>query len=141
MNKYPDSENLEWNRDNDNFDVLNRSDILISDYSGVVFDFALVFDRPIIYADVSFDDSVYDAWWLEEEMWTFGALRRLGRQLTEENIENIKEMIDTSLNRKELQESRNEVKKECWANCGKSVPLIVDYLIEKHKELTEAEES
>ncbi|MBQ6644277.1 MAG: CDP-glycerol glycerophosphotransferase family protein, partial [Saccharopolyspora sp.] len=44
--KFPESEKLEWNFDNDNFDVLYRSDLLISDYSGVVFDFTLVFDRP-----------------------------------------------------------------------------------------------
>ena len=40
MSKYPD---LEWNFDNDNFDILNRADLLISDFSGVIFDFALVF--------------------------------------------------------------------------------------------------
>ncbi len=38
MRDYP---SLEWNQDIDNFDVLNRSDILISDFSGVIFDFAL----------------------------------------------------------------------------------------------------
>ena len=27
MAEYPNSDDLEWNRDNDNFDVLNRSDI------------------------------------------------------------------------------------------------------------------
>ena len=36
MKEYPDSEQLEWNRDADNFEVLKRSDILISDFSGVI---------------------------------------------------------------------------------------------------------
>jgi CDP-glycerol glycerophosphotransferase (TagB/SpsB family) len=81
--KFPNSEQLEWNRDNDNFEVLRRSDIMISDFSGVVFDFALVFDRPVIYADVSFDKGVYDASWLEEELWTYEILPKIGVQLTE----------------------------------------------------------
>ncbi|MCR4688272.1 MAG: hypothetical protein K5745_01855, partial [Saccharofermentans sp.] len=35
MAKYPGSDDLEWNRDADNFDCLRRSDIMISDFSGV----------------------------------------------------------------------------------------------------------
>ena len=33
MAQFPDSDKLEWNRDNDNFEVLRRSDIMISDFS------------------------------------------------------------------------------------------------------------
>ena len=69
--KYPDSDQLEWNGDADNFEALRRSDILISDFSGVIFDYTLVFDRPVLYADTSFDKGPYDCWWLEEELWTF----------------------------------------------------------------------
>ena len=78
MEDYPESESLEWNRNVDNFEVLKRSDILISDFSGVTFDFALVYDKPIIYTDTEFDTAVYDAWWLKEKIWTEGALPRLG---------------------------------------------------------------
>ena len=138
MNKYPD---LEWNRDNDNFDVLNRSDILISDFSGVIFDFAMVFDKPVIYADTSFDKSIYDAWWLDEEMWTFKALPRLGRQLKEEDLDHLKEFIDSCTDSEEIKKGREEVKKECWANRGYSSSLIADYLINKLKELNEVTES
>mgnify|MGYP002520385072 CR=1 FL=1 len=28
MNKYPNSDKIQWNRDTDNFDVLSKSDIL-----------------------------------------------------------------------------------------------------------------
>ena len=45
MNRYPSDDRLEWDSSNDNFEVLRRSDILISDYSGVIFDFSLVFDK------------------------------------------------------------------------------------------------
>ena len=88
MAEYPDSDRLEWNRDTDNFDVLRRSDILISDFSGVIFDFALVYDKPVIYTDPQFDLSPYDAWWLETPLWRTTALPRLGRELTDDNMEN-----------------------------------------------------
>lgn len=132
---YPDSDRLEWDASNDNFEVLRRSDILISDYSGVIFDFALVFDRPIIYADTSFDKGPYDAWWLDDEMWTFAALPRLGRQLTQDNFRNIGDLIAGCLNADELEQGRRQARAETWANIGESASLAADYLISKRKEL------
>lgn len=138
MKQYPANDQLEWNFDNDNFDALNRSDILISDFSGVLFDFALAFDKPVIYADVSFDKGPYDAWWLDEEMWMFGILPKIGKQLTEENIGNIKEVIDTTLSDPELKAGRDLARSQAWANPGGSVEAMADYLIEARKRLTEA---
>lgn len=97
MAQYPESDQLEWNRDNDNFEVLKRADIMISDFSGVIFDFSLVYDKPIIYADTEFDDSPYDAWWLDYPMWTFSVLPRIGQKLTGENLDTLKDMIDRCL--------------------------------------------
>ena len=94
MDQYPESDQLEWNRDNDNFEVLKRADLLISDFSGVIFDFALVFDKPVLYADTAYDKAPYDACWLEEEMWTFSTLPKIGQQLKEEHLPQLKQLID-----------------------------------------------
>ncbi len=139
--EFPDSARLEWNFDNDNFDVLNRSDILISDFSGVMFEFTLVFGKPLIYTDVSFDRAVYDAAWLEEEPWTFRTLPRLGMQLTKENFGRIGEMIETCLHSAELKEGRELARKETWANIGHSAEVVADYLIRKKKELSGGSET
>lgn len=129
--KYPESEQLEWNRDVDNFEVLNRSSILISDFSGVIFDFTLVFDKPIIYADTEYDKEPYDACWLEDEMWTFSILPKLGTKLTKENIGDIKTVIDECIDNKQYCENREQARQETWQNIGKSASLTVDYLIDK----------
>lgn len=135
MAAYPDSERLEWNRDNDNFCVLDRSDILISDFSGVIFDFALVFDRPVIYADTQFDKAPYDACWLDEEMWTFATLPKIGKQLTENNFEHIKELIDECLTETHYREARDTARAETWEHIGEGAARTVDYLMEKHRAL------
>ena len=134
--EFPDSDRLEWNFDNDNFNVLNRSDILISDFSGVMFEFTLVFGKPLIYTDVSFDKAVYDAAWLEEEPWTFRTLPRLGMQLTKENFGRIGEMVETCLNSPEFRAGRDRAREETWANIGHSVETVADYLIRKKEELS-----
>ncbi len=90
MKAYPESDKLKWDRNIDNFDTLNRSDILISDFSGVILDYALVFDRPVIFAETSFDNGIYDSWWLKEREWIFETLDKIGIRLTSENMKNIK---------------------------------------------------
>ena len=139
MKQYPDSDRLTWDRSTDNFDTLRRSDILISDFSGVIFDFTLVFDKPVIYADTSFDKGPYDAWWLDEELWTFTILKKLGKQLSEENIDRIGEVIEECLRDPEFKAGRDQARAETWANEGRSVESIADYLIRTRERLLSPE--
>ena len=140
MAKYPDSDRLEWNRDNDNFDVLNRSDILISDFSGVVYDFSLVFDKPVIYADVSFDDSPYDACWLDESPWSLATLKKIGTELTPDNLANIGDVIENCIHDEKFQKARDKAREEAWVYVGESARRVTDYLVDKHAQLMEADE-
>ena len=136
MAEYPESEQLEWNRDTDNFDCLRRSDILISDFSGVIFDFTLIYDKPVIYTNPNFDVSLYDAWWLEAPLWTQSALPRIGCELSEENMENLKEIIDTCISDPKYADGRRAVKAETWEHPGEGAKRAADYLIKKYDELT-----
>ena len=126
---FPDGERIEWDSSNDNFEVLRRSDVMISDFSGVIFDFALVFDGPVIYADTSFDKSPYDAWWLDEPLWTFKILEKLGVRLTEADLPNIGEVIRRCLDAPEFREGREQARRETWANIGHSAESAADYMI------------
>lgn len=136
MASFPESSQIEWNRDNDNFEVLRRADVLISDFSGIIFDYSLVFQRGIIYTDVSYDKSPFDAWWLDEELWTFEVLPKIGLQLTSKNLPNLKKMIDKLMNDPAYKEAIAEARKETWSCIGHSSELIVEYAIQKYEELT-----
>ncbi|MBO4346127.1 MAG: CDP-glycerol glycerophosphotransferase family protein [Lachnospiraceae bacterium] len=135
MKEYPDSDQIEWNRDADNFEVLKRSDILISDFSAVVLDFALVYDKPIVYTDTKFDTNVYDAWWIDDEVWTLKILPKLGEKLTEENLSDVKDIIDKCLEDPKYRSGRDEVRGECWVNYGDGAEHAVDYLVKKYEEI------
>ncbi len=139
--EFPESDRLEWNRDNDNFDVLRRADILISDFSGIIFDYALIFGKPVIYADTSFDKSPYDAYWLDEELWTFQTLPKIGRSLAEEDLPRMKEIIDDMLRDPGYRDAVEEARRETWANRGHAAEAIADYLIQKRAALTAKEKT
>lgn len=132
---------LEWNYDNDNFDVLCRADILITDFSAIVFDFAFVFKKPVIYSVSEFDTSTYDADWLNEDKWSLRILPSLGKELKKEELSRLKEIIEDELENNPLREKRDAVMQEAWSNVGGSAKEAVDKIIEIHRRLEEKSSS
>lgn len=141
MQKYNDESKLVWNRDNDNFEVLRRSDILISDYSGVIYDFSLVFDKPIIYTDTSFDIRPYDAAWIKETPWTFRILPELGLELNEGNMSDIKDLIDRCIEDPSFAKGRDKARSETWVPMGNGAELTVDFIMKKFKDVSAKKEN
>ena len=131
---------FEWNYDNDNFNALNKVDILITDFSDIIFDFACVFNKPVIYADTHFDTLPYDADWLSEPRWGEKVLTDIGVQLKKEDFDNLETVIKNALNSEILSKGRDKVRSECWENVGQSAKSTVEYLIEKQKSLQKSEE-
>lgn len=140
MAAYPDGERLSWNFDNDNFEVLARSDIMITDFSGVVFDYALVFDRPIIYREGSYNDDPYDSAWLvdtsDTPLWKFTAYEKLGIPFDEEHLLRMREVIETVIADDALASNRRRIREEAWCCQGEGARRIVDYLVGKREELS-----
>jgi CDP-glycerol glycerophosphotransferase (TagB/SpsB family) len=129
MARYPDGERVRWNFDNDNFEVLAASDIMVSDFSGVIYDFALIFDRPTIYAEGQFDPSVYDAAWFDHPLRKFEHIPMMGRALTPDMLDHMQEVLDTTLDDEELRAGRAAVSAEVWQHKGEAAVRTVDYLV------------
>ncbi len=141
IEKYPDSDRLRWDREPDNFASLNEADILISDFSSVVFDFSLIFNKPFIYAEAAFDKDPYDAAWLDGEIWKFRVLPKLGIPLREEEFPEIKDVIGRTLSDPALAAGRAAAREEAWAHIGESAKRTVDYMIRTREELTKEKEN
>ena len=133
--KYPDGDHLKWDRSSDNFDSLCKADIMITDFSGIIFDFTLVFNKPVLYADTSFDWSCYDQYWFKDELWTLNILPKLGMKISNENIGDLKNMIDTCINDSSFSEGRDQARLETWANIGHGAEKTVDYVMKKYEQI------
>ena len=134
MQKYADTP-LEWNRDNDNFNVLKSADIMISDFSGVIFDFSLVFDKPFLYAESGMDKSPYDCAWIEKELWVYEVLPKIGTKLKEEDFPDLKAVIDDCIENPKGKENRDQARSETWVHIGEGSKNVADYLVRKLEEL------
>ncbi len=135
MNQFPETDKLKWNRDPDNFNVLNEADILISDFSGIIFDFALVFNKPVIYTEPVNDWSQYDCSWDTEELWTYKILPKIGRKLTKDNFGSIGVLLEdctSGIDSKELSRGRDLAREQTWCNIGHGSEKVVDYILDKH---------
>ena len=133
--EFPESDRVEWNFDNDNFNVLSRSDIMISDFSGVIFDFVFTFGRPVIYANTEINLAPYDDAWLEEKTWRLRVLPELGRQLEESEFGNLKNIITDMISDESYKKKLSEISDYTWQFKGESAVKTVDYLIEKRGQL------
>ena len=137
---YPDSDQISWNSDSDNFEALRKADIMISDFSSVIFDYTLIFSKPVIYAENTFNKDPYDAAWLDDEMWKFKVLPSIGLPLKEEDFPNLKQIIQEAVVDTKLGEGREQARREAWAHIGESARLTADYMIEKYQTLKNEEQ-
>lgn len=135
MKKFPDGENFSWNFDNDNFIPMSRADILITDFSGIIFDFAIIFDRPLIYADTNFDAGTYDACWVEEPMWKFRVLPEIGVKLDKSQFPRMREVIEAALRDENLKAGRDKARETAWQHQGEGAARAVDWLEKNQKEI------
>ena len=128
--KYPESDDFEWNSDNDNFDVLNRADLLVTDFSGIIFDFTLLFGKPVMYTSPDFDNGVYDAAWIEEPLWKFKVLPSIGCEIDEKDFEDMKARIDSVIEGGDYREGIQKAGELAWQNRGHAAESIVQYMID-----------
>ena len=131
MKEFPESDKLHWNRDADNFDIMKRSDLLISDISGSIYDYSFIFERPILYTELNMDMSEKDEAWLDEPYFGLDLIPRLGKELKKESFGELKQVITDLVNDSEYHDSIVASRDEYWQHRGEASSVIADYLLEK----------
>ncbi len=133
LSTYP---NVVWDRNPDGFPSLSKAAILVSDVSGVVFDFAFVFLRPVITVGDGPLKEGFEAWDIPHEAWEMSAYETLGRHLKtgeESSIAEVtKELFDKGATRTE--EIRALREKEAM-NFGVAAKAVVKELLVIEEEL------
>ena len=127
--RYKDYANVEWDYNRDNIYSMKKADIMISDFSGIVFDYTFLCNKPVMYVNTDMDLRPYDAYDLNKQLWQFSVLEKMGIKLEEKDFANIKEVIQNASDSPELAEQRKIAKETAWMNIGKAGEKIADYMI------------
>lgn len=126
---------IEWDFERENIMSMQKADIMISDFSGIIFDYMFLFSRPVIYTSYNFDKRPYDCSDLEEEPFKFQCIQKLGIKLTEKDFSDIKNIILQNIENLELKEKIVEAKNTAWMNQGNAGVNCVDALLRIKEEL------
>ena len=126
--RYKDKDNVEWDFNRLNIYSLSRADIMISDFSGVIFDYTFLFEKPVIIPSFVFDKRGTDAIEIDEEVWTFETLPKISFKLDESNFSNISSIISQTINNNALRDNIIKAKEEAYMYPGESAKRSADYI-------------
>ena len=104
-----DYSNVEWDKDTPNIYAFARADMMISDFSSVIFDFVCLQSKPVLTIDNDMDLSGYDMADIERDsIWTFKALDRIGKRISQEHFSQLQEICEEIFNSCDLKDTQQD---------------------------------
>jgi CDP-glycerol glycerophosphotransferase (TagB/SpsB family) len=111
---------------------------MISDFSGIIFDYIFLFDKPVLYVRQKIDMRPYDADDLFtgvdggalENLWQFRILKEIGVELKEDFFDSIGDVIKSASSSAELKDARLKAKCEAWRYIGEAGVRAADFMVQ-----------
>lgn len=130
--------NLKWDNNIDNIYAMAESSLMIGDYSGVLFDYVVLFNKPIITMEFSFNIIGYDLEDTSQKIpWVQGALKEISTSISEDDFKDIKNIIDLNIKDSLKAQNREAMKENLWKFQGKGGEKTALELIKIHKQILE----
>ena len=124
-------DHIEWDRNPDGFRSLSRAKLMISDISGVIFDFAFVFLRPVISVGNGPLKNGFEAWEIPHEAWEMKALDTLGQRILPGEENKIPQAVENLLNQHaDMAKQIEAIRDKNVVNFGKAGEPIAEALIQ-----------
>ena len=140
LDRYKDTPNLTVDSNRDNFYSLKKADLMISDFSAIIWDYTFLCDKPVMYASAEMELGPYDAYDMDHEIWQFETVRKIGIKIEEKDFPNIKQVIQNAADNSELARLRHKARDEAWMYIGESAKRTVDYMFKTMGEGDTAEQ-
>jgi len=135
--RYKKYTNITWDFSSNNLIAMANSDILISDFSCIMCDYAFLFNKPFLYIDTNINYEKYDNSELDNyEQYLFS--KKIGTKLNMEDsdCQDIVKIVNTVVNDKQLLEKIQETSSFVWQCRGEAAKNVVDFLVETQKEVS-----
>ena len=134
--KFAGCENIKWDLSNNNLQAMASADVLITDFSSIIYEFLFLFNKPCIYSLSAYNRELYDLSDLDSgRTYRDSILERIGKELTLENIGNIEELVDSLVKNSNSSDEILKVKNEIWQEQNNGAKNVVDFLIRKQNEV------
>jgi hypothetical protein len=127
---YKNSTNIEWDYERENIYSLNKADIMISDFSGIIFDYMFLRDKPVLYVSQDLDLRPYDADDIDHELWQFKTIKEAGIELKEDDFSRITEIIKNAGDSESLKTARKKARETAWQYPGEAGKRTFEFMTE-----------
>lgn len=110
---FPDSPTLRWDSRSSGLEAMAQADVMVSDFSGIIFDFLFLYKKPVLTFRGIYDKRGRDAMDVDREPWAIAILNRIGKTLREEDVPHLSTIITSTLqNPTSFEESLEEARIE-----------------------------
>ncbi len=128
--KYKDFENFTIDRAPLGTPSMHKSDIMISDLSGVIWDYVFLYSKPTLLLKTEFETiEGFEGSELDYEMWEMRERSKAGKIFDENDIENINEIVKDLINNPPTNQLE-ELKKESVFNFGNAGETAAKQILE-----------
>ena len=129
--------NVAWDIGTPNVYAFAKADMMISDFSSVIFDFVCLEGKPVLTLDFAFDPAGYDLSDIDmEHFYTFETLKRIGGKLEERDFAHITSVIAQILESNKTKEAQ-KCKEELWRYPHHAGLKAVQEILKIERELLE----
>ena len=123
-------DNVEWDFEKDNILSMSRSDVMISDFSSIMFDYIFLFSKPVAVFNFSMDPRGFDLSDITEEN-PYYMVKDSGAILhfNTESFDDVPEKILNLSVQQELQDNIKSLKELAWKHRGDSSNQVAETII------------
>lgn len=107
------SSQVVWDIGTPNVYAMQESDVMISDFSGIIFDYLCLYEKPVLSVEYDFDNSGYDSADIGG-MWEFSILDKIGKRIPFSALETTPKLIAQALEDKNEKSNIQEIKNLLW---------------------------
>jgi CDP-glycerol glycerophosphotransferase (TagB/SpsB family) len=129
LSSYPNSNTLKWDNEKDGLKAMAHADLMISDFSGIIYDYLFLFERPVLTFKSQFEKRGREAMDLKDISPDIKFLDKIGRTLQETDIPDLLSIIRKNLSEKNaLPEVVKEAEQSLARHPGESGKRAADFI-------------
>lgn len=129
------SSDIFWDENIDNIHALANCDIMLGDFSGVIFDFICLFKKPVCVLEFNFNIIGYDLEDIKNEPWISEILPTIGRMIKENEINNLSNIVSQTLESKYYAHNVENLTNLLWQKKGFGGAESAMFLLKTHLEI------
>ncbi len=137
-NKFADKKYLIWDKTSSGLEAMRKSDVMISDFSGIIFDYIFLFSKPVIVTDFKLDCRKYDMNILKSKSSTLMKLineDKIGYRFKSRDYKNIKKIVQIALSDNPYKQYVDEIKDTVNCFPGQAGKRGADFLQSELKKI------